>query len=234
MLFFMNACETAAAAPGMPWERHYDIFGLARAFLETGAYLVGSRWKVGDEAAAAFASAFYKSLVQASSLGRAVQNFNLCVTLLIKHGKVKWAWVPGIGLVWDLVITMTASYQKVFSDDPKIGYFTQRSTYQDAMDNGELLAPATDMDQMQKIVTNSTVNGTLQAIFALLVIVIVLNALLIWFRAVRAGGLPTTEVPHQPSHIVAPADFFATKEEKEAVREWEASHDRLAGTGGSR
>ena len=158
----------------------------------------------------------------------------LCVTLLIKHGKVKWAWVPGVGLVWDLVTTLTASYQKVFSDDPKIGYFTQRSTYQDAMDNGELLAPATDMDQMQKIVTNSTVNGTLQAIFALLVIVIVLNALLIWFRAVRAGGLPTTEVPHQPSHIVAPADFFATKEEKEAVREWEASHDRLAGTGGSR
>ena len=47
----------------------------------------------------------------------------LCVTLLIKHGKVKWAWVPGVGLAWDLVTTMTASYQKVFSDNPKIGYF---------------------------------------------------------------------------------------------------------------
>ena len=43
----------------------------------------------------------------------------LCVTLLIKHGKAKWAWVPGIGLAWDLIITMTASYQKVFSDDPQ-------------------------------------------------------------------------------------------------------------------
>ena len=51
----------------------------------------------------------------------------LCVTLLIKHGKAKWAWVPGVGLVWDLIVTMTASYQKVFSDNPKIGYFTQRS-----------------------------------------------------------------------------------------------------------
>ena len=60
----------------------------------------------------------------------------LCVTLLIKHGKVKWAWVPGVGLVWDLVVTMTASYQKVFSDNPKIGYFEQRSTYQAAIDNG--------------------------------------------------------------------------------------------------
>jgi carbon starvation protein len=147
----------------------------------------------------------------------------LCVTLLIKHGKVKWAWVPGIGLVWDLVVTMTASYQKVFSSDPKIGYFEQRSVYQASIDKGEVLAPATDMGQMQQVVTNSTVNGTLQALFALLVVVIVVNALMIWFKAVRSGGLPTTEVPKQPSHLVAPSDFFATQEEKEAVREWEAS-----------
>jgi carbon starvation protein len=158
----------------------------------------------------------------------------LCVTLLIKHGKAKWAWVPGVGLVWDLITTMTASYQKVFSDNPKIGYFTQRSDYQDAIDNGELLAPATDMDQMRQVVTNSTVNGTLQALFALLVIVIVLNALYIIAKALRAEGLPTTEVPAQPSRIVAPSDFFATKEERQAVREWESSEDRFAGTGAPR
>jgi carbon starvation protein len=155
----------------------------------------------------------------------------LATTLLIKHGKLKWAWVPGIGLVWDLIVTMTASYQKVFSSDPKIGYWEQRSVYQTAMDNGEVLAPATDMDQMQQIVTNSGVNGTLQAAFALLVILIVANAVVIWVRAIRAGGLATTEVPKQPSHIVAPSDFFATKEEKEAVREWEASQRELVGGG---
>jgi carbon starvation protein len=148
----------------------------------------------------------------------------LATTLLIKHGKLKWAWVPGVGLVWDLIVTMTASYQKVFSSDPKIGYWEQRSVYQSAMDNGEVLAPATDMDQMQQIVTNSGVNGTLQAAFALLVVVIVVNALMIWVKAIRAGGLPTTEVPKQESNIVAPSDFIATKEEKEAVREWEATH----------
>ncbi|WP_460712766.1 carbon starvation CstA family protein [Nocardioides dilutus] len=157
----------------------------------------------------------------------------LCVTLLIKHGKVKWAWVPGVGLVWDLVTTMTASYQKVFSDNPKIGYFEQRSTFQAAIDEGEVLAPAKDLDEMQTIVTNSTVNGTLQAIFALLVIVIVVNALVIWVKAIRAGGLPTTEVPATPSDIVAPSDFFATKEEKEAVREWEATHAGVGALAGS-
>jgi carbon starvation protein len=156
----------------------------------------------------------------------------LCVTLLIKHGKTKWAWVPGIGLVWDLVVTMTASYQKVFSDNPAIVYFSQRNRYRDALDAGELLAPATDTDQMNQIIFNSTLNGTLQALFALLVIVVVLNALLIWYKAVRAGGLPTTEVPKVESRIVAPADFFATSEEKEEIARWEAERATLAGAGG--
>ena len=156
----------------------------------------------------------------------------LCVTLMVKHGKVRWAWVPGIGLVWDLVATMTASYQKVLSSDPKIGYFEQRSTFQAAIDKGELLAPAKDMGQMQTIVTNSTVNGVLQSVFALLVLVVVVNAMVVWVKAIRAGGLPTTEVPAVPSDIVAPSDFFATKEEKEAVRDWEASHDKVGALGG--
>ena len=144
----------------------------------------------------------------------------LCVTLMFKHGKAKWVWVPGIGLAWDLITTMTASWQKVFSDNPKIGYFEQRSLYTNARDNGNLLAPAKDLDQMQQIITNSTVNGGLQALFALLTLIVVLSAIPVWVKAAKSGGLPTTEVPHETSHLVAPSDFVATKEEKEAVREY--------------
>jgi carbon starvation protein len=152
----------------------------------------------------------------------------LCVTLFLKHGWTKWVWIPGIALVWDLITTMTASYQKVFSSDPKIGYFEQRSVFQTALDDGEVLAPAADVAQMEQIITNSTVNGVLQALFALLTLVVVGNAALVWAKAVRGGGLPTTEVPHQESRVVAPSDFFATAEEKAAVREWEAERGSLA------
>ena len=62
--------------------------------------------------------------------------------LLIKHGKLKWAWVTGIPLAWDAAVTLTASYQKVFSDDPKLGFFAQRDRFKDAIANGEVLAPA--------------------------------------------------------------------------------------------
>jgi carbon starvation protein len=154
----------------------------------------------------------------------------LCVTLFFKHGMAKWVWVPGIALAWDLTTTMTASWQKVFSTDPKIGYFEQRSTFQAGISDGELLAPATTMDQMQQIVTNSTVNGVLQALFALLTLVVLVTAVPIWIRAYKAGGSPTNEAHSVPSRLVAPSDFFATKEEKEAVHAWEQS-EQLSGTG---
>jgi carbon starvation protein len=128
----------------------------------------------------------------------------LCVTLLIKHGRGRWAWVPGIGLVWDLVVTMTASWQKVFSDDPKIGYFKQASVFRDARDAGEILPPATNADQMDQVIQNSMVNGTLQAAFALLVLVIVANALFICVRALRdPTAVTTTEVTKRESELVS-------------------------------
>ena len=50
-------------------------------------------------------------------------------------------------------------------------------------------------------------------------------------KALRAGSLPTTEVPWHESHLVQPSDFFATADEKEAVREWEATgHGREVGS----
>jgi carbon starvation protein len=87
---------------------------------------------------------------------------------------------------------------------------------------------------MQQVITNSTVNGVLQALFALLTLVVVISAIPIWIKAAKGGGLPTTEVPHEESHLVAPSDFIATAAEKQAVREYEASQRDLTGSGGPR
>jgi len=155
----------------------------------------------------------------------------LCVTLFLKHGWVKWVWVPAVPLAWDLVTTMTASYQKVYSSDPTIGYFAQADRYREARDAGEILAPAADAGQMDTVIQNSTVNGVLQGSFALLVLIVVANAAVVWVRTLRGGPLPTTEVPAVPSELVAPADFFATREEKEAVARWEAERAERVGAG---
>ncbi|WP_432548580.1 carbon starvation CstA family protein [Kineococcus sp. SYSU DK004] len=144
----------------------------------------------------------------------------LATTLLIKHGRLRWAWVTGVPLAWDLTTTMTASYQKVFSADPLIGYFANAARFREAQARGEVLAPARDAGQMQQVITNSTVNGVLQSVFALLVLVVLANAVVVVVRALRAGGsLPTTEVPARPSRLVEPAGIVPTPEERRALAE---------------
>ncbi len=139
----------------------------------------------------------------------------VATTILVKSGRLKWAWITAIPLAWDAAVTLTASWQKVFHDDPRIGFFAQRGKYADALDTGEVLAPAKDLDQMRAIVTNSTVDGVLAAVFALLVVLVIANAAVVCWRAVRTReALPTAEAPYVESHIVAPAGLFPTSEER--------------------
>jgi carbon starvation protein len=126
-------------------------------------------------------------------------------TMLIKSGRSRWAWVTGIPLVWDVAVTFTAGWQKIFSADPKIGFFAQRDLYADAIDAGQLLPGATDVDDMRTIVLNNTVDGVLMAIFLLLVLIVLVNCAVVCARALRAGeALPTTEAPYVESRIDVP------------------------------
>jgi carbon starvation protein len=136
-------------------------------------------------------------------------------TLLIKSGKLKWAWVTAVPLAWDATVTLTASYQKVFSGDPKLGFFAQRDKFQDALDAGDVVAPAKSIDDMHTVVTNSTVDGVLAALFAVLIVIVILDAARVWVRVIRSGKpAPTTETPFVQSRLVAPAGLFPTADER--------------------
>ncbi|MFC8433670.1 carbon starvation CstA family protein [Streptomyces sp. NPDC057253] len=144
----------------------------------------------------------------------------VCTTLLVKSGRLKWAWITGVPLAWDATVTLTASFQKVFSSDPKVGFFKQRSVFQDAIDDGKVLPPAKSMDDMHTVVTNSTVDGVLTAVLALLIVVVIADALRVCVRHVRRPALSTlSEAPYVESKILAPAGLIPTREEKEEARD---------------
>lgn len=86
-LAFINGCETAtgaavpAGAPGagaaagdpqLSAAHLTRVFGIARPFLERGSYVLGTRWRVEDTTSAAFAAAFYTSLLDGDPVGAAV------------------------------------------------------------------------------------------------------------------------------------------------------------------
>ncbi|WP_116946984.1 carbon starvation CstA family protein [Jiangella endophytica] len=142
----------------------------------------------------------------------------VATTILIKSGRLKWAWVTGIPLAWDAAVTLTASWQKVFSDDPTLGFFAQRERFSDALANGEVLPPARSLDDMRQVVTNSTVDGVLAAFFALLVVVIIADATRVCIKALRnPSAVTSTEAPHVRSNLVAPSGLIPTRAERELM-----------------
>jgi len=159
----------------------------------------------------------------------------LGTVILVKAGKARYAWVTGVPLAWDAAVTLTASWQKVFSDNVAIGFFSNADRYRTAIEQGKILAPAKTMDQMHQVVTNQTVDGVLSAFFALLVVIIIAHGALVCVRAMRAGAgrgprtggttidLRDTEAPYERSTLVAPSGLVATAAEKDAMTLAESS-----------
>ncbi|TDZ81184.1 Carbon starvation protein A [Mycobacteroides salmoniphilum] len=151
------------------------------------------------------------------------------LTVTVKQRLYTWAWIPGIPLAWDLIVTMTASWQKIFSSDPAVGYFTQHRLYAAARDAGlATFKTAKTPEAIDAVIRNTFVQGTLSVVFASLVLVVVAAGAWTCLRAVRSGGLPTTEDADVPSTLFAPSGFLPTDVEKEVEKQWVARE--LAGT----
>ena len=123
-------------------------------------------------------------------------------TILIKMGKLRYAWVTALPLLWDAAVTLTASWMKIFSPDPGLGFFAQRAAAQEALANGELYGTAQSADDVRQIITNSTVDGVLSILFALLIIIVIADATRVWFRVIRGGQEPDlSETPWEESRL---------------------------------
>src|SRR6202043_2253036 len=113
--------------------------------------------------------------------------------VVVKKGYLKWAWIPGIPLLWDLTVTLTASWQKIFSADPNVGYWTQHFQYAAAQASGKTaFGLAKTKEQLADVIRNTFIQGTLSVIFAAVVVIVVLAAIVMIFKAIRGGGITLT------------------------------------------
>jgi carbon starvation protein len=143
--------------------------------------------------------------------------------VIIKRGLVKWAWIPGLPLLWDLTVTMTASWQKIFSGDPKVGYWKQHSQYVAAKDAGKTaFGAAKNPDQLDAVIRNTFIQGTLSIIFAVLVLIVFVAGVVVAVRVLRGAGRPLSADDPVPSKLFAPAGLIPTATEKEVQKEWDA------------
>jgi carbon starvation protein len=143
--------------------------------------------------------------------------------VVIKKGLLKWAWIPGIPLLWGLAVTLTASWQKIYSSDPNLGYWTQHSRYAAAKAAGKTaFGSAKTPDQLNDVIRNTFIQGTLSIIFATVVIIVLAAAIIVTLKTIRGQGLPLTEDDPVPSRMFAPSGMIPTVAEREVQRQWDA------------
>ncbi len=126
----------------------------------------------------------------------------LCVatTILLKMRGWRFAWITGAPLAWLLTVTLTASWQKVFSDSPRIGFLSQARALEAAIAAGKVPAAALAATRTQ--IFNARLDAAICMILAALVIVIVLDSLRVWSRLSPQNARNTgSETPFLPTTL---------------------------------
>lgn len=149
----------------------------------------------------------------------------ICTVVVANKGYWKWIWIPAVPLVFDLATTFTASWQKIFSSDPAIGYFTQWNNAKAALEAARVAGDADAIAVQSAIVRNTLIQGTLSVVFLATVAFIVLCGLIRIAKMFRAKKPESFEDPYQESNFFAPSSLVATPLEKKLVAEYEVVGD---------
>ncbi|WP_336938214.1 carbon starvation CstA family protein [Acinetobacter modestus] len=133
----------------------------------------------------------------------------LGTVILFKMKKEKYVWVTIIPTIFLFITSMTAGWQKIFHENPKIGFLAQANRFSDAIARGDVLAPAKSVAEMQTIVLSNQINAVLCGFFMIVAIVMIIASIGIIRRALQSP-VPTVNE--------APAVFTETAMTAETVR----------------
>lgn len=147
----------------------------------------------------------------------------ICMTICAKKGLFRYLWIVAVPLAFASVVTITASFYKIFSTVPAVGYWAQHNAFTGAIADGETsFGAAQTPEAMEAVVRNTFVQGTLSIVFVTLSIIVIGAAIIATLRSYRSGGAPSSEDPELASRIYAPAGIIATPAEKSLQAKWDA------------
>ncbi|RON52653.1 carbon starvation CstA family protein [Pseudomonas frederiksbergensis] len=121
----------------------------------------------------------------------------LATVVLIKMKRQRYIWVTLVPAAWLLICTTTAGFIKLFDANPAIGFLALAKKYSDALANGQILAPAKDISQMQHVIWNAYTNATLTGLFLFVVFSILFYALKVGISAWGTKERTDKESPFQ-------------------------------------
>jgi carbon starvation protein len=115
--------------------------------------------------------------------------------ILIKSGKLRYVWVTALPLSWIAIVTTTAAWQKIFSADPKLGFFAAANDLAAQLAAGAMTAERAAV--APTLIFNQRLDGYLTIFFGLLMWLVIIEMLRMSTRHVR--GLPTPPLAEAPA-----------------------------------
>ena len=120
----------------------------------------------------------------------------VATTILLKMGRTRWIWVTLLPMAWLVIITMTASYQKIFDANPRIGFLAYANVLVAQTAAGKI--PAARLADTQRLIFNQRLDATVTAVLALMVIVLIVEALVQWYAILSSRRAP---VLHESPYV---------------------------------
>jgi carbon starvation protein len=103
----------------------------------------------------------------------------VATTILIKMGRLRWLWVTVVPMIWLVIVTMTASYQKIFSANPRIGFLCFAQTLGTQILAGKI--PPEKLADTRRIIFNQRLDAMVTAVLALMILVLIAEAMVQWY-----------------------------------------------------
>ena len=122
--------------------------------------------------------------------------------ILIKTGRARYAWVTGLPLVWLVIVTTTAAWQKIFSADVRVGFFAAANDMSAKLAAGELSPERAAV--APQLIFNQQLDAWLTMFFVAVLWIVVLDMIRVSARYLSGKPvLPTTEAGYQSTRLMS-------------------------------
>jgi len=120
----------------------------------------------------------------------------LCVgtTVIMNQGKLRYAVITAVPLIWLVIITMTAGLEKLLSPDPKLGFLAHAQSLKQAILTGIFPHGVTNASVASRLIWNDRLDAAVTMFFLGAVIVILLTSMNQWRHKLRRHGIRHTPV----------------------------------------
>ena len=120
----------------------------------------------------------------------------VATTILMKMGRLRWIWVTLLPMAWLVVITMTASYQKIFDANPRIGFLAYANALAAQIAAGRI--PAEKIAETHRLIFNQRLDAAVTGALAAMILVLIVEALAQWYSILSRRKEP---VLHESPYV---------------------------------